>query len=124
MKYIFLPIHFIVGNLIRLVDFVTTPGSIKRDEDAQKAIDERCQNLTLYFYPTCPFCVRVKRQMKRLNLDIKKVDPRKDETAMKNLKEIGGKVQVPCLQITAEDGNSEWMYESADINEYLLKEFS
>ena len=124
MKYLFLPIHFIVGNLIRLVDFATTPSSMKRSEEAQQVIDERCKNLTLYYYPTCPFCVRVKRQMKRLNLNISKVDPRKDELAMKNLQEQGGKVQVPCLQITGEDGSSEWMYESSDINEYLTKEFS
>ena len=124
LPYLFLPIHLIVGGLIRLVDILTTPGSIKRDEATQKAIDERCKNLTLYYYPSCPFCVRVKRQMKRLNLDIRKIDPRKDKEAMKNLQQQGGKVQVPCLQITADDGSSGWMYESADINEYLVKEFS
>lgn len=124
MKYLFLPIHLLVGGLIRLVDFLTTPGSIKRDEASQKAIDERCKNLTLYYYPSCPFCVRVKRQMKRLNLNIRKIDPRKDESAMKLLQQEGGKVQVPCLQIVSEDGSTQWMYESADINEYLTKEFA
>lgn len=124
MKYLFMPIHLVVGGLIRLVDFLTTPASVKRSEEAQNVIDERCKNLTLYYYPSCPFCVRVKRQMKRLNLKIRLVDPRKDEVAMKNLQEKGGKVQVPCLQITSEDGSSEWMYESADINDYLVKEFS
>ncbi len=124
MKYLFLPIHLLVGGLIRVVDFLTTPGSIKREAAQQKAIDERCENLTLYYYPSCPFCVRVKRQMKRLNLNIRKIDPRKDDEGMKNLQEQGGKVQVPCLQITSASGTSEWMYESADINEYLIKEFS
>ena len=124
MKYLFLPIHLIVGGLIRVVDFLTTPASIKRPAEAQSTIDERCKNLTLYYYPSCPFCVRVKRQMKRLNLNIRKIDPRKDKEGMKNLQEQGGKVQVPCLQITSADGSSEWMYESADINEYLTKEFS
>jgi len=124
MKYLFLPIHLVVGGLIRVVDFLTTPTSMKRNEAAQHAIDERCKNLTLYYYPSCPFCVRVKRQMKRLNLNIRKIDPRKDDAGMKNLQEQGGKVQVPCLQIKAADGSSEWMYESADINDYLIREFS
>ncbi len=124
MKYLFFPIHLIVGSLIRLLDFLTTPSSIKRSEEAQQAIDDRCKNLTLYYYPSCPFCVRVKRQMKRLNLNIRKVDPRKDEIAMKNLKEQGGKLQVPCLQIANTEGSTVWMYESADISEYLTKEFS
>lgn len=124
MKYLFLPIHLILGSLIRLVDILTTPGSIKRNEISQQAIDERCKHLTLYFYPSCPFCVRVKRQMKRLNLNIDKIDPRKDDAAMKKLMQNGGKLQVPCLEIRSEDGTTEWMYESADINEYLVKEFS
>jgi glutaredoxin len=124
MKYLFLPIHLLLGGLIRLVDFLTTPSSMIRDEEAQQLIDEQCSNLTLYFYPSCPFCVRVKRQIKRLNLKIRMIDPRKDEAAMQNLKDSGGKVQVPCLQIISEDGNSEWMYESATINEYLDEQFS
>jgi glutaredoxin len=124
MKYLFLPIHFIVGNLIRLVDLLTTPSSMKRSAEAQQAVDNRSKNLTLYYYPSCPFCVLVKRQMKRLNLNIRKIDPRKDTEAMKNLQEQGGKVQVPCLLISSGDGSSEWMYESADINDYLTKEFS
>jgi glutaredoxin len=124
MKYLFLPIHFIVGGLIRLIDFLTTPSSIKRNEEIQKEIDNRCNNLALYYYPSCPFCIRVKRHMKRMNLNIRMIDPRKDEMAMQNLKDKGGKVQVPCLQIVDEDGSSTWMYESADINEYLDTQFS
>ena len=124
MKYLFLPIHLLLGGLIRLVDFLTTPSSMIRNEEAQKTINEQCSNLTLYFYPSCPFCVRVKRQIKRLNLKIRMIDPRKDEAAMQNLKDKGGKVQVPCLQIISEDGNSQWMYESAAINEYLDEQFS
>jgi glutathione S-transferase len=31
----------------------------------------------------------------------------------------GGKTQVPCLRIKDPQGNSQWMYESDDINRYL-----
>ena len=36
----------------------------------------------------------------------------------------GGKIQVPCLQITDEQGNVTWMYESEDIIQYLNREFA
>jgi len=124
MKYIFYPIHFLVGGIIRIIDFLTSPTPVKRPEAEQKAINKRCKNLTLYHYPTCPFCVRVKRNMKRHNLPIRTLDPRKDPQWMHALKEEGGKVQVPCLQIVAKDGTSTWMYESADINQYLEDNFT
>jgi len=123
MKYIFYPIHLVIGSIIRLIDVLTSPKSITRNPDQQKLIDEACKNLTLYFYPACPFCIRVKRNMKRLNLPIRKIDPRKDSHAMQLLENEGGKVQVPCLQITGQDGKSQWMYESADINSYLEQQF-
>ena len=61
--------------------------------------------------------------MKRLNLPIRQIDPRKHPQSMLQLEQQGGKVQVPCLQIVDSDGNSTWMYESADINQYLDQQF-
>lgn len=124
MKYLFLPIHFVVGGLIRLVDYATTPTPIKRTDSEQQSVEEKCKNLTLYQYPSCPFCIRVKRNMKKLNLPVRLVDPRKDPQWRKALEEEGGKVQVPCLQIVDGNGSSTWMYESADINQYLIQQFS
>ena len=93
------------------------------NRDLQKAVAEKCKNLTLYHYPACPFCVRVRRNMKRLNLPIRQIDPRKHPQRMLQLEQQGGKVQVPCLQIVDSNGNSTWMYESADINQYLDQQF-
>jgi len=124
MKYLFAPIHFVIGNLIKIVDFATSPKPIKRPLESQADIDEKCKKLTLYQYPTCPFCVRVKRNIKRLNLPIRLIDPRKNPEAMALLEKEGGKVQVPCLQITDNKGHSSWMYESADINYYLDEQFA
>ena len=124
MKYLFLPIHLIVGGLIRLVDFLTSPSPIQRPQLEQQAIEEKCRNMTLYHYPACPFCVRVRRNMKRLNLPIRQIDPRKDQQSMQILQQEGGKQQVPCLQIVDDNGKSTWMYESADINAYLDQQFT
>ena len=123
MKYLFAPIHFIVGGLIRLVDFMTSPRPLKRPEQKQQLVNEQCKNLTLYHYPACPFCVRVRRQMKRLNLPIRQIDPRKNPEWMDKLVTEGGKAQVPCLQIVDPNGQITWMYESADINSWLEEQF-
>ena len=124
MKYLFLPIHLVVGGLIRLVDLLTTPTPLQRPAEEQARIAEACNNLMLYHYPSCPFCVRVRRHMKRLNLPIRLIDPRRDAQAMQRLVEQGGRQQVPCLQIIEADGQSVWMYESADINSYLDRRFA
>ena len=124
MKYLFLPIHIIVGGLIRLVDFLTSPSPMQRPQQQQQTIEEKCRNMTLYHFPACPFCVRVRRNMKRLNLPIRQIDPRKDPQWMQKLEQEGGKQQVPCLQIVDDNGKSTWMYESADINAYLDQQFA
>ena len=124
MKYLFLPLHLVVGSLIRIVDFLTSPSPMQRSASEQAKIAEDCKNLTLYQYPSCPFCVRVRRNMKRLNLPIRQIDPRKDDQWMQQLVNEGGKAQVPCLQIVDGNGSSNWMYESADINSYLDQRFA
>ncbi len=70
--------------------------------------------LTLYHYPTCPFCKVVFDCLERLNLEIPMRDLNVDEGAREALIEIGGKGQVPCLII---DGKA--LYESADIVRWL-----
>lgn len=66
--------------------------------------------LTLYHFPSCPFCKVVKDCLDRLNLEIPMRDLQSDPGARDALIEIGGKGQVPCLVI---DGKP--LYESADI---------
>ncbi len=124
MKYLFMPIHWLVGGLIRLVDVLTSPKPVHRSDEEQQAINEACKNLTLYRYPTCPFCVKVKRRMRALNLPIRQIDPRKDSDARELLEKQGGKLQVPCLQIVDTNGESQLMYESSDINAYLQNRFA
>ena len=70
--------------------------------------------LTLYHYPTCPFCKVVFDCIERLNLEIPMRDLNVDAGAREALIEIGGKGQVPCLII---DGKA--LYESADIVRWL-----
>lgn len=71
-------------------------------------------DLTLYHFPSCPFCKVVKDCLDRLKLEIPMRDLQSDTGARDALIEIGGKGQVPCLVI---DGKP--LYESADIVRWL-----
>lgn len=68
-------------------------------------------DLILYYYPTCPYCRKVTRFIDKNNLDeVELKNINKDTQAEKDLIEIGGKRQVPCLFIDGEP-----LYESNDI---------
>lgn len=117
-------IRKIVGAIILFFNWVFTPSGIKRDPQSQEKINVQTDKLALYQFNACPFCVKVRRQMKRLSLNIELRDAKNNETYRNELLENGGKVKVPCLKIVTDDGEIIWMYESSDINAYLEKQFS
>jgi glutaredoxin len=112
-KYFFKTIHYIVGPVILL-----------RPAAEQLQVDMRTRNLVLYQFLMCPFCVSVRRAIKRLSLDIETRDALRDPSSRKQLLANGGKIQVPCLKISDAQGNVTWMYESRDIIKYLQQEFA
>lgn len=78
------------------------------------------KSYTLYYFSTCPYCLKVLSFLKRKGIEIETKNIRKDETASKELMQGGGKTQVPCLRITTQDGE-QWMYESDAIIDYFSK---
>jgi len=116
-------VRWILGKIILVLSFIFSPRGIKRDEKEQTIVNEATKSLTLYQFPTCPFCVKVRRQMQRLSLNIRLVDA-KEETNRNELIAQGGSQKVPCLRIESANGDVQWMYESSDINAYLTKRFS
>lgn len=123
MGYIFKPIRWVLGQLIIFIDWVTRPKPIERPAEIQKKIDEKTKSFALYQFQQCPFCVRTRRQIHRLALNIEKRDARNDQKWNQELVSEGGKYQVPCLKIVKDDGSVEWLYESKKINEYLCQRF-
>lgn len=103
---------------------LSKPKAIKRDAAKQAEVDAACRQLTLYQFNTCPFCIKVKKEVHRLALPIDMANVRRDPNARQALEAGGGKVKVPCLRITHADGEVEWMYESSDINRYLHQRFA
>ena len=111
-------IRNVLGELIVFFDWVFQPTQLKRSPDAQVRLDEQCQSLALYEFRRCPFCVKVRRHMHRLNLRIERRDIKKNPEYRSELMVAGGKTMVPCLRIESKDGVA-WLYESTDINAYL-----
>lgn len=93
----------------------------RRSAQLQQQVDEASRQLTLYHFETCPYCVRVKRALKRLDLQIELRDAHLPVYAQE-LRLQGGRYQTPCLRI--ETGESaQWLYESVEIIRYLERRF-
>jgi glutaredoxin len=112
-----------MGQLVLLVDFLTRPSKKKRSTEAQASVDASAQDLTLYQFHACPFCVKTRRTLRRLNVPVALRDAKNSEIDRQTLLNEGGKIKVPCLRIE-ESGQTVWMYESKVIIDYLNKRFS
>ena len=121
---LFSVIRVILAGVILSLNWIFTPKSIKREPQLQADINQQAKDLTLYQYKACPFCVKVRRAMKRSAFHIETKDAKRCETSKQELVEGGGLLKVPCLKIQDSQGNTQWMYESKEIINYLETRFS
>ncbi len=71
-------------------------------------------SLTLYYFPSCPFCQMVLQYMKQRGIRVPLKDILSQKAYREELIKIGGSSQVPCLVI---DGKP--LYESDDIIQWF-----
>ncbi len=116
-------VRWILGKIILFLNWLFTPRSIQRKPEDQKQVEQQAQALKLYQYQACPFCVKVRRTMKRLNLPIETRDAKRHANWREELMVQGGVEKVPCLRISEDGGSVKWMYESSDIVHYLEQRF-
>lgn len=80
-------IRWFLGRLILLLNFIFTPKKRKRPQGEQTTVDAATQYLALYQYKACPFCVKVRRSMRKQGLNIVLLDakqaPHKDTLLIK-----------------------------------------
>lgn len=124
MKVFFKTLRLTLMPFMLLWAKLAMPKGIVRTPEAQKVIALECAGLALYHFPTCPFCIKVRREMARLSLPISLRDAQHNPGHRADLMQSGGKIQTPCLKITDGQGNEQWMYESNDIIQYLQQRFS
>ena len=112
-----------LGQLILLGDALTRPRPQQRSAQGQAEVEREAAALALYQFEACPFCVKTRRAMHRLNVPVVLRDAKHDPVAREALQTGGGRVKVPCLRIE-EAGGTRWMYESDDIIAYLENRFA
>jgi glutaredoxin len=123
-KYFFKTAQYIIGPIILLLDKLVPPGGMVRPPEEQQQVDASSNNLVLYQFKMCPFCVKARRAIKRLSLNIETRDALREESSREELLAGGGQIKVPCLRIADNEGNITWMYESSDIITYLQERFA
>ena len=124
IRYFFKLVRAIVGPILLAGDWLTSPKGIVREAAAQQNIDARTKDLVMYQFKTCPFCIKTRRAIKRLSLNIEQRDALRDPQTRRELLEGGGEIKGPCLRIPGEAGQATWLYESDDIIEYLETSFA
>ena len=112
-------IRFIVGRIILLLDFLTRPSPVIRSREDQDSVDAAVTGLSLYQFKACPFCVKVRRHMRRRSIKIELKDAKTDLLITEELIRDGGKHKVPCLRIAEDNKEVQWLYSSDEICRFL-----
>ena len=115
-------IRWFVGRLILFINRITLPTPILRKNIEQEKINVKTKNLTVYQFEACPFCVKVRRFIRKNSLKINIKDAKNNKTFKTELVNEGGKHKVPCLRIDKINSKTEWLYESTEIIKFLEKE--
>ncbi|GGW64084.1 MULTISPECIES: glutaredoxin family protein [Halomonadaceae] len=123
VRYFFRGLRVLLAPVMLVSEKLSTPRSVERSAEEQAEVDAACEALALYQFRSCPFCIKVRKEMARLGLKIELRDAQLDPDHKQALLEGGGKVKVPCLRIAHEDGREEWLYESDEINRWLHQRF-
>jgi glutaredoxin len=123
MSLIIKLIRNLLGVIIAAVDLVTRGSKLKRSVEVQTQIEKELVDLSLYQFFACPFCIKTRRAMYKLNLPVVTRNASQGSPFRDELLTQGGKIQTPCLRIEQE-GKVQWLYESSAIIQYLQQRFA
>ena len=124
IRAFFRTLRTVLGPVMLLRERLTQPAGVQRAPAEQAAVDQACQSLALYQFSTCPFCIKVRQEMRRLSLPIEKRDAQHHAAHRQDLMQGSGATQVPCLKITEDNGQTRWLQDSSEIVAYLRERFA
>lgn len=124
IRLFFRTLRTLLGPVMLLKERLTRPTAIQRPGVQQAEVDRQCQSLALYQFQTCPFCVKVRQEMRRLALPIEHRDAQHDAAHRAELQLATGATKVPCLRVTEADGSERWLRESGAIITELRRRFA
>jgi glutaredoxin len=124
IRTFFRTLRVVLGPVMLLKERLTQPAGVQRAPAAQATVDQQCQSLALYQFSTCPFCIKVRQEMRRLSLPIEKRDAQHHAANRDALLQASGATKVPCLKITETNGQTRWLQDSDAIVAYLRERFA
>ena len=124
IRAFFRTLRVVLGPFMLLKERLTQPSGLQREPAAQADVSRQCQSLALYQFSTCPFCIKVRQEMRRLSLPIEKRDAQHDSAHRDALQQGSGATKVPCLKITDSQGQTQWLRDSTAIVAYLQGRFA
>lgn len=123
IRYFFRTLRLVLTPFMLISEKLSTPRGMTRAAEDQALVDEASKELALYQFSACPFCIKVRKEIARLGLNIETRDARHDPQHRAALETGGGRIKVPCLKIRQDDGRERWLYESAEIKAWLQERF-
>ena len=124
IRTFFRTLRVVLGPVMLLKERLTQPTGVVREVAAQASVDQQCQSLALYQFSTCPFCIKVRQEMRSLSLPIEKRDAQHNAANRDALLQASGATKVPCLKITEANGQTRWLQDSDAIVAYLRERFA
>ena len=123
IRYFFRSLRLVLTPFMLLSEKLSTPESVTRTAEEQVRADEASKDLALYQFKACPFCIKVRKEIARLGLNIETRDAQHDPEHRAALEAGGGRIKVPCLKVQQDDGSERWLYESDEIKVWLQEQF-
>ncbi|WP_166264147.1 glutaredoxin family protein [Marinobacter caseinilyticus] len=123
IRYFFRTLRLILTPVMLISEKLSTPKSVARSPEDQAKVDQATSQLALYHFSACPFCIKVRKEMARLGLNLETRDAQHNTDHRAALEAGGGRIKVPCLLIQKGNGEQEWLYESNAIKGWLQSRF-
>jgi glutaredoxin len=123
IRLFFRGLRIVLGPFMLLFEVLSRKKPVARAAAQQAQVNQACASLVLYHFKTCPFCIKVRKEMHRLALPVAKRDAQHDVKNKAELLSGSGHDQVPCLKVTETDGQVRWIKDSGAIITYLNQRF-
>ena len=99
VRLFFRTLRLVLTPFMLLSEKLSTPKSVTRTPEEQAVVDQASKALALYQFSACPFCIKVRKEIARLGLNIETRNAQHDPEHRAALEAGGGRIKVPCLKI-------------------------
>ncbi len=92
-------VRWLLGRMILFFDWLTQPRKPDHSPEKQAELDAQTGSMALYQYAACPFCVKARRAIRRLGLNIELRDAKTIRFIARNWNEKAGSNRFPACAL-------------------------